>query len=54
MTDPTSTDNADPALRLIVTLDPEPVDGLNDPTGTQNTTPALRLIVPPVVPAPQD
>jgi hypothetical protein len=50
MTDLTSTDPADPALRLIVTTDPAPIDGLNDPTGTQDAPPALRLIVPPTVP----
>jgi hypothetical protein len=54
MTDPTNTDNADPALRLVVTIDPEPIDGPNDPTGTHNATPALRLIVPPAVPGATD
>ena len=39
------TQNIAPALRLIVTDDPQPVESKNDPTGTQNTAPALRLIV---------
>jgi hypothetical protein len=43
--DPTSTQNTAPALRLIVTDDPQPVETKKDPTGTQNTAPALRLIV---------
>jgi hypothetical protein len=47
MTDPTNTDNASPALRLIVSSDDRPIDGTNDPTNTQNTAPALRLMVPP-------
>ena len=42
-TDPTGTDNTAPALRLIVTTDPEPVSP--DPTGTGNAPPALRLVV---------
>jgi hypothetical protein len=45
--DPTGTDNTAPALRLVVTTDPEPTDADHDPTGTDNATPALRLIVPP-------
>jgi hypothetical protein len=43
--DPTGTQNTAPALRLIVTDDPQPVETKKDPTGTQNTAPALRLIV---------
>ncbi|HET6794714.1 MAG TPA: hypothetical protein VFH45_09745 [Acidimicrobiales bacterium] len=42
-TDPTGTDNTPPALRLIVTADPEPTTP--DLTGTQNGPPALRLVV---------
>jgi hypothetical protein len=45
--DPTGTDNGAPALRLIVTSDPAPVDAVSDPTATDNGAPALRLIVTP-------
>lgn len=47
MTDPTNTQNPDPALRLIVTTDPSPDLSGADPTNTRNADPALRLIVPP-------
>jgi hypothetical protein len=49
--DPTGTQNTAPALRLIVSTDPQPVGAENDPTGTQNTAPALRLIVTPAAPS---
>jgi hypothetical protein len=42
--DPTGTQNTAPALRLIATTDPAPIDSGPDPTGTRNTDPALRLI----------
>jgi hypothetical protein len=45
--DPTNTQNRDPALRLIVTTDPSPYLSGTDPTNTRNLDPALRLIVPP-------
>ena len=47
MSDPTNTQNQDPALRLIVTTDPRPYLAAPDPTNTHNAAPALRLIVPP-------
>ena len=37
MTDPTGTQNTDPALRLIVTGDPNPVSDADDPTGRRNS-----------------
>jgi hypothetical protein len=47
MSDPTNTQNPDPALRLIVTTDPSPDLNGGEPTNTRNADPALRLIVPP-------
>jgi hypothetical protein len=47
VTDPTNTQNPDPALRLIVTTDPSPDLNGADPTNTRNADSALRLIVPP-------
>jgi hypothetical protein len=43
--DPTGTDNTAPAVRLIVTTSPDPVDASHDPTATDDNAPALRLIV---------
>jgi hypothetical protein len=52
VSDPTNTQNQDPALRLIVTPDARPYFGAADPTNTRNFAPALRLIVPPAPPSP--
>jgi hypothetical protein len=51
--DPTNTQNQDPALRLIVTTDPSPYLSGTDPTNTRNLDPALRLIVPPAPAQPE-